>query len=53
MLAETLLAMLHQIDDTLAMGRRGREVFDAQAGATARTVEALTTLLEERVVSTR
>ncbi|WP_348269207.1 3-deoxy-D-manno-octulosonic acid transferase [Edaphobacter paludis] len=53
MLAETLVAMLRQIDDTLAMGRRGREVFDAQAGATTRTVEALTTLLKERVVSTR
>jgi hypothetical protein len=35
------------------MGQRGREVFDAQAGATARTVHALAELLEERVVSAR
>ena len=33
------------------MGERGREVFEAQAGATARTVQALTALLEERAVS--
>jgi 3-deoxy-D-manno-octulosonic-acid transferase len=31
-----------------AIGERGREVFDAQAGATARTVQAMLALLEER-----
>ncbi len=51
--AETLVAMLHHIDEAQAMGRRGREVFDAQAGATARTVQALTALLEENVGSGR
>jgi len=49
--ADTLVAMLHHIDEAQAMGRRGREVFDAQAGATARTVQALTALLGESVVS--
>jgi 3-deoxy-D-manno-octulosonic-acid transferase len=53
MFAETLVAMLHQTDEARAMGQRGREVFDAQAGATTRTVEALTALLEEKVVSGR
>jgi 3-deoxy-D-manno-octulosonic-acid transferase len=51
--AETLVAMLHQTEDALAMGQRGREVFDAQAGATARTVKELIALLDERVVSGR
>jgi 3-deoxy-D-manno-octulosonic-acid transferase len=51
--AETLVAMLHPTDETRTMGQRGRDVFDAQAGATARTVRALTTLLKERVVSGR
>ena len=49
--ADTLVAMLHHIDEAQAMGRRGREVFDAQAGATARTVQVLTALLAESVVS--
>jgi 3-deoxy-D-manno-octulosonic-acid transferase len=50
---ETLVDLLHHTDEARAMGERGREVFDAQAGATARTVQALTALLEERVVSGR
>lgn len=45
-LAETLVALLKG-DDTEEVGRRGRKVFDAQAGATARTVEALLGLVEE------
>jgi 3-deoxy-D-manno-octulosonic-acid transferase len=51
--AETLVDMLRLTDDTRAMGERGRSVFEAQAGATARTVQALTRLLEERAVSGR
>jgi 3-deoxy-D-manno-octulosonic-acid transferase len=51
--AETLVDMLRHTDETRAMGERGREVFEAQAGATARTVQALKQLLEERVVSGR
>jgi 3-deoxy-D-manno-octulosonic-acid transferase len=49
--AEALVAMLQHTDEAQAMGQRGREVFDAQAGATARTVQALTALLKERAVS--
>lgn len=45
-LAETLIALLKG-DDAGAVGRRGRDVFGAQAGATARTVEALLSLVEE------
>jgi 3-deoxy-D-manno-octulosonic-acid transferase len=52
-LRETLIAMLSNLDKTRIMGQRGREVFDAQAGATGRTVQALAALLEERVVSGR
>lgn len=50
---DTLAAMLHHTDEAKAMGQRGREVFDEQAGATARTVHALTTLSEEGVVGAR
>jgi 3-deoxy-D-manno-octulosonic-acid transferase len=51
MLAETLIAMLRDADDARALGERGRAVFEAQAGATARTVEALVSLLQERPVA--
>jgi 3-deoxy-D-manno-octulosonic-acid transferase len=51
--AETLAAMLHYTDEATAMGQRGREVFDAQAGATARTVQALIALSKESVVRAR
>lgn len=50
---DTLAAMLHHTDEAQAMGKRGREVFEAQAGATARSVQALTTLVEESVGNTR
>jgi 3-deoxy-D-manno-octulosonic-acid transferase len=53
MFTEMLVAMLRHKDEARAVGQRGREVFDAQAGATGRTVQALTALLEERVVSGR
>jgi 3-deoxy-D-manno-octulosonic-acid transferase len=51
--ADALIDLLHHRDEAQAVGRRGREVFDTQAGATARTVEALAALLEERLVSGR
>ncbi len=38
-----------QTNEAQGMGERGREVFEAQAGATARTVRALVSLLDERV----
>jgi 3-deoxy-D-manno-octulosonic-acid transferase len=46
-LAETLVALLTKNDEAREMGERGRRVFDAQAGATARTAEALLGLVEE------
>lgn len=53
MLGDAVVALLRHIDAAQAMGARGRKVFEAQAGGTARTVEALTALLQERVVSAR
>ncbi len=47
----TLVDMLRHTDEARAMGERGRAVFEAQAGATKRTLQALTELLEERVGS--
>ena len=49
-LAETLAGMLRDEDAARALGERGRAVFEAEAGATARTVRALMELMEERVV---
>jgi len=53
MIGETLVAMLRDSDEARAMGERGRRVFEAQAGATARTMGALMELLGERAVSGR
>jgi len=53
MLTETLIAMLQNIEEARALGERGRMVFEEQAGATARTVQALTALLQERPVMER
>ncbi|GGA75561.1 3-deoxy-D-manno-octulosonic acid transferase [Edaphobacter acidisoli] len=44
-IGDALVAMLDRSGEALAMGERGREVFDAQAGATARTTGALMNLL--------
>ncbi|WP_035359728.1 3-deoxy-D-manno-octulosonic acid transferase [Edaphobacter aggregans] len=46
-LAETLVELLKDGGEGRAVGERGRRVFDAQAGATARTVEALLGLVKE------
>jgi len=51
--AETLIAMLRDREDARALGERGRAAFEAQAGATKRTVDALMALLEERPVAGR
>jgi 3-deoxy-D-manno-octulosonic-acid transferase len=48
-----LTKLLQDTDDAKALGERGRAVFDAQAGATARTVQLLLSLLEETSVTTR
>jgi 3-deoxy-D-manno-octulosonic-acid transferase len=53
MLAGTLIALLRDKEDAKALGERGRAAFEAQAGATERTVQALTALLQERPVTGR
>jgi 3-deoxy-D-manno-octulosonic-acid transferase len=47
-LAGALVAMVEGRDEARAMGERGRAVFEAQAGATARTVRALMDLAVNR-----
>jgi len=42
----TLIGLLQGKDDARALGQRGRAVFEAEAGATARTAQALVSLLE-------
>ena len=53
MAAVMLIAMLQNPGNAQALGERGRMVFEEQAGATARTVQALTALLQERAVTER
>jgi 3-deoxy-D-manno-octulosonic-acid transferase len=43
-----LIDLLQNREKAAAIGERGRAVFDAQAGATTRTVQALMALLPER-----
>jgi 3-deoxy-D-manno-octulosonic-acid transferase len=52
-LTETLIALLMDKENAKAMGERGRAVFEAQAGATARAVRALMALLHNRSVAAR
>jgi 3-deoxy-D-manno-octulosonic-acid transferase len=52
-LAATLVGLLHGKDDARALGQRGRAVFEAEAGATARTAQALVSLLEQRAGAAR
>jgi 3-deoxy-D-manno-octulosonic-acid transferase len=47
-LAAALVGMLRNNDEARALGERGRAVFEAQSGATARTVRALMELVDER-----
>ena len=49
----TLVAMLRDTEGTRALGERGRAVFEEQAGATTRTVQAMTELLRDRPVAGR
>jgi 3-deoxy-D-manno-octulosonic-acid transferase len=49
-LGAAMVEMLKDEGAARAMGERGRAVFEAQAGATARTVEALMELLGETAV---
>ncbi|WP_313899721.1 3-deoxy-D-manno-octulosonic acid transferase [Tunturiibacter lichenicola] len=48
-----LTKLLQDADEAKALGERGRAVFEAQAGATARTGQLLMPLLEETSVTTR
>jgi len=47
-LAGTIASLLGDRDAALAMGERGRRVFEEQAGATERTVSALMKILSKR-----
>jgi 3-deoxy-D-manno-octulosonic-acid transferase len=53
MLEATLIALLRDRDEAKALGERGRAAFEAESGATARSVEALTALLQESPVTER
>ena len=46
-LAATLAELFANPDEAAAMGRRAREVFDRQGGATARCLEAMRALIEK------
>ena len=52
-LAKTLVALLNNREDALKMGERAREVFEQQAGATARSIDALREILHLPPVSPR
>ena len=52
-LAATIVDMLRHTSEAQSMGERGRAVFEAQSGATPRTIEALLKLLGESAVSRR
>ena len=49
----SVVDLLKNRERAAAIGERGRGVFNAQAGATARTVQALTALLQERLAAAR
>jgi 3-deoxy-D-manno-octulosonic-acid transferase len=52
-LEPALIGLLKSSENAAAIGERGRKVFEAQAGATSRTVQALTGLLGEILVTRR
>jgi 3-deoxy-D-manno-octulosonic-acid transferase len=52
-LAATIVDMLRHTSEAQSMGEHGRAVFEAQSGATPRTIEALLKLLGESAVSRR
>jgi 3-deoxy-D-manno-octulosonic-acid transferase len=52
-LEPALIRLLKNHESAAAIGERGRKVFEAQAGATSRTVQALTTTLKEMPVNHR
>jgi 3-deoxy-D-manno-octulosonic-acid transferase len=52
-LAATLIGLLQGKGDAQVLGQRGRAVFEAEAGATVRTAQALVSLLEQRAGTAR
>jgi 3-deoxy-D-manno-octulosonic-acid transferase len=50
---DALIDLLKNREKAADLGERGRGVFDAQAGATARTIEALMAVLQKRSVAAR
>lgn len=52
-LTATLIELLQDKEDAVAMGQRARRVFDEQAGATARCVKAIGALLESAAMQER
>jgi 3-deoxy-D-manno-octulosonic-acid transferase len=52
-LEPALIRLLKNHESAAAIGERGRKVFEAQAGATSRTVQALMTTLQEMPVNDR
>ena len=51
--SDALVAMLRSRNEALAMGERGRSFFEARAGATARTVQSVLELMQEKAAGTR
>lgn len=47
-LTQELIDLLNHCEEAAALGARGRQVFEAQAGATARSVETITALLAQQ-----
>jgi 3-deoxy-D-manno-octulosonic-acid transferase len=52
-LDHALIRLLKNREKAASIGDRGRALFDAQAGATARTIQALVALLQNRSVAAR
>ncbi|HEY2472821.1 MAG TPA: 3-deoxy-D-manno-octulosonic acid transferase [Terracidiphilus sp.] len=50
-LAQVVVGLLTNRDDARAMGQRARKVFDEQAGATARSIDALREILDHKANS--
>ena len=48
--ADSLIALMRDTEEARTLGGRGRAVFETQAGATSRTVEAIVEQLKERPV---
>ena len=52
-LTQTLIEILRMKEDSRALGKRGRAVFQSQSGSTAQTAQAIVSLLKEGVGTAR